>query len=93
MSSLLNTMPSTECQNIVKHLNRIQGQIGALKEYVSLHRSCDDVAHLLKSITTSFASVRSEIVEEMLMQQLSSKGKLQPAQRKQVRSIVSVLQK
>jgi DNA-binding FrmR family transcriptional regulator len=86
-------MASTECQDILKHLNRIQGQITALKEYITEYRSCDDVAHLLKSITTSFASVRSEIVAELLTQQLAPKGKLLPKQREHIRSIVSVLQK
>lgn len=81
-----------ECERILKHLNRIQGQISALRDYISEERSCEDVSHLLKSITTSFASVRSTIVEEMLVRELAA-GTLAPGAREQVRSIVSVLQK
>lgn len=81
-----------ECEKIVKHLSRIQGQITALKEYIEETRSCEDVAHLLKSITTSFASVRTDIVEAMIFQQLTN-NTLSEKKRPMIRSIVSVLQK
>lgn len=80
------------CDRLLKHLNRIQGQITALKGYISDERACEDVAHLLSSITTSFASVRSEIVEEMLMRELGTAAG-STVERGKVRSIVSVLKK
>jgi DNA-binding FrmR family transcriptional regulator len=55
-----------QCTKIIKHLNRIQGQIDALKGYLETKRSCEDVSHLTKSIVTSFNSVRANIIEEML---------------------------
>ena len=83
---------SAECGRILKHLKRIQGQITVLQDYIARERSCEDVAHLLKSVTASFASVRSDIVEEMLMRDLAS-GTLSSADRKKAHAIVSVLQK
>jgi DNA-binding FrmR family transcriptional regulator len=64
-------MPNANsCDDIVKHLNRIQGQIEALKKHVAEKRSCEDVAHLTKSIVTSFSSVRAGIIEHMLREEL-----------------------
>jgi DNA-binding FrmR family transcriptional regulator len=64
-------MPNANsCDDIVKHLNRIQGQIEALKKHVTAKRSCEDVAHLTKSIVTSFSSVRAGIIEHMLREEL-----------------------
>lgn len=83
---------NANCEQIRKHLRRIQGQLSALEGYVTEERSCEDISHLLKSITTSFASVRSSIVEEMLMRELDA-GNLKSNGRKHVRDIVSVLQK
>ncbi|MBP9751008.1 MAG: metal-sensing transcriptional repressor [Candidatus Peribacteraceae bacterium] len=81
-----------DCTNVLKHLNRIQGQIDALKGYISEQRSCDDVAHLLKSITTSFASARTEIVEQMLLQNAGVRA-LPSRDRAEMRTILSVLKK
>ncbi len=83
---------TNDCASILKHLNRIQGQIEALKGYVSEPRSCDEVAHLLKSITTSFASVRTAVVEQMLLQNPGIRT-LPSRDRDEMRSILSVLKK
>ncbi|MDD5055087.1 MAG: metal-sensing transcriptional repressor [Candidatus Peribacteraceae bacterium] len=66
-------MPKDNCAEIIKHLNRIQGQIDALKGYIEAKRSCEDVSHLTKSITTSFSSVRATIIEEMLTETFKEK--------------------
>ncbi len=66
-------MKNDKCAEIIKHLNRIQGQIDALKGYIEAKRSCEDVSHLTKSITTSFSSVRASIVEEMLAETFKEK--------------------
>lgn len=63
---------ANDCSSIVKHLNRIQGQIEALKNHVVEKRSCEDVAHLTKSIVTSFSSVRAGIIEHMLREELGA---------------------
>ncbi len=87
-----NPRQAPDCERVLRHLKRIQGQISALEEYVSEQRPCEDVAHLLKSITTSFASVRSEIVEEMIVRELAAET-LSSSDRVRLHSIVSVLQK
>ncbi len=80
------------CADILKHLNRIQGQIDALKGYISEQHPCEDVAHLLKSITTSFASARTEIVEQMLLKNAGVRA-LPSRDRAEMRTILSVLKK
>ncbi len=80
------------CANILRHIQRIKGQLSTLERYVEDGRDCDDVAHLLKSVTASFGSVRSAIAEEMLMRELAA-GRLHPRDRERARSIVSVLGK
>ena len=66
-------MNNDKCAQIIKHLNRIQGQIDALKGYIEAKRSCEDVSHLTKSILTSFSSVRANIIEEMLTESFKRK--------------------
>ncbi|MEI8230399.1 MAG: metal-sensing transcriptional repressor [Candidatus Peregrinibacteria bacterium] len=62
-------MRKDHCSQIIKHLNRIQGQIDALKGYIESQRSCEEVSHLTKSIFTSFTSVRAHIIEGMLCEE------------------------
>jgi len=66
-------MAKDNCALIIQHLNRIQGQIAALKGYIESKRSCEDVSHLTKSILTSFSSVRATIIEEMLTAEFAGK--------------------
>jgi DNA-binding FrmR family transcriptional regulator len=79
-------MPQDNCAKIIQHLNRIQGQIDALKRYIGSKRSCEDVSHLTRSITTSFSSVRATIIEEMLTEEFKKKMDAQG-----VRKLQSVL--
>ena len=51
-------MNNDKCAQIIKHLNRIQGQIDALKGYIEAKRSCEDVSHLTKSIHLIFLRSR-----------------------------------
>lgn len=68
----MQTSKSDGCTRIIAHLSRIQGQIDALKGYLEEKRSCEDVAHLTRSILTSFSSVRASILEEMLCEELGN---------------------
>ncbi len=65
-------MPTDDCTALIRHLSRIQGQIEALKGYLEEKRSCADVAHLTRSILTSFSSVRASILEAMLCEELGN---------------------
>jgi DNA-binding FrmR family transcriptional regulator len=65
-------MASEDCTRLIRHLSRIQGQIEALKGYLEEKRSCEDVAHLTRSILTSFSSVRASILQEMLCEEFGN---------------------
>ncbi len=67
--------PDRNCAKIIGHLNRIQGQITALKSYLENGRTCEDVSHLTRSILTSFTSVRASILEEMIREELPATRK------------------
>lgn len=77
-----------DCAKIVGHLNRIQGQIEALKGYLQEDRSCDDVSHLMRSILVSFDGARARIVEEMLRDEFP--GAMLPRKAKKLKSIVAM---
>jgi DNA-binding FrmR family transcriptional regulator len=66
----MNDADPDRCLRLIRHLSRIQGQIEALKGYLEERRSCEDVAHLTRSILTSFASVRAHILEKSLCDEL-----------------------
>ncbi|MDD4319587.1 MAG: metal-sensing transcriptional repressor [Candidatus Peribacteraceae bacterium] len=82
-------MTNDSCITIIKHLNRIQGQIDALKGYLETERPCEDVAHLTRSILTSFASVRASIIEETLTKELQRR-KLQPKEIERLHSVLTL---
>jgi DNA-binding FrmR family transcriptional regulator len=80
--------PPDRCIRLIRHLSRIQGQIEALKGYLEDKRSCEDVAHLTRSILTSFASVRASILEEMLCEELGDA--LPPRKAERLASLVAL---
>ena len=81
-------MQKDNCAKIVQHLNRIQGQIDALKGYIEAKRSCEDVSHLTKSIITSFSSVRASIIEEMLTEEFTDK--MEPREIERLHSVLAL---
>lgn len=54
------------CRAIVQHLNRIQGQIDALKDRIDRDPDCEAVLRQTRAITKSFASVQHAIARELL---------------------------
>lgn len=81
-------MSNDHCGQIIRHLNRIQGQIEALKGYIETKRSCEDVSHLTKSIVTSFTSVRANIIEEMLSQEFT--GMMKPKEIERLHAVLAL---
>ncbi len=61
---------SPNCEKIIHHLSRIQGQIDSLKRAVEDGNSCDDVAMLTNSILRSFDSARASIVETYILEDI-----------------------
>ena len=49
---------TTDCKSLVSHINRIKGQMEALKRSITEDDSCEEVTHLISSISASFESVR-----------------------------------
>ena len=82
-------MTDDHCSKLVLHLSRIQGQIEALKGYIASGRSCEEVAHLTRSILTSFSSVRSGIIENSLLSEMKEDG-LTPQKRTRFQSILAL---
>ncbi|MFA6039361.1 MAG: metal-sensing transcriptional repressor [Candidatus Peribacteraceae bacterium] len=76
------------CARLIGHLNRIQGQIDALKTYLEDGRPCEEVSHLTHSISTSFASARASIVEKMLRDEFP--GTHLPRKSARLKSIVAL---
>lgn len=78
------------CSAVIAHLNRIQGQIEALKKTIENDPDCQKVAHLTNSILKSFLSVRGNIVEEFLVQELSGDKTLSPEKRERLKELIAL---
>ena len=65
---------ATDCKTIVSHINRIQGQMDALKRSLEEEKSCDDIAHLVISICASCDSVRNRMIKHY-MKEIANNGK------------------
>jgi len=65
---------TTNCRDIVSHINRIKGQMDALKDAIEKEKSCADIAHLIISICASCDSVRNRMIQHYL-KEIVNKGK------------------
>ena len=74
------------------HINRIQGQIEALKAYVSDGKDCLEVATLTTSIAKSFDSLRFRTLEGYLIHQFSG-NEVSHKQHEQLRSLLNLYKK
>ena len=55
------------CDSNLKHLNRIEGQIKKLKEYIENGESCKNIAMLTKSISNSFESLKNRTMKNFIL--------------------------
>lgn len=62
------------CANLLPHLNRIEGQIRALKTKMEAEHDCSEIVQLALSATNSFKSFKSKLFEEFVKHELL-KGK------------------
>jgi len=72
MKCQLNKCNSKKCQNRfcesnLNHLNRIEGQIKKLKEYIETGESCKKIAMLTKSISNSFESLKNKTMKNFVL--------------------------
>lgn len=81
---------SPRCAQVLRHLNRIQGQIESLKKAVEAGQSCDDVAMLTTSILRSFDSARASIVENYIATEILGSKQLTTDKANKLTRIISL---
>lgn len=78
----------------VDHLNRIQGQIEALKKCVESDADCIDIATLTTSIAKSFDSLRNKTLEGSIINQVLKDGiNLSEKRKNQIQQIIKLYKK
>ncbi len=55
-------MQKDECKEILDHLNRIEGQLKAIKKYVQEKQDCETTLNLYSSFLQSAKSVKAKIL-------------------------------
>ena len=63
-------------KKMLHHINRIQGQINTLKEYIETDRECSDIAQLSTSIAKSFDTLRTKTLEGFIVTELLAKKEI-----------------
>ncbi len=82
--------PSPDCQKIINHLSRIQGQIDSLKRAVEAGNPCDEVAMLTNSILRSFDSARANIVETYILEEILGGKKVSADKAEKLSRVISL---
>ena len=55
------------CNSNMNHLNRIEGQIKKLKEYIKDGEDCKRIAMLMKSTSNSFESLKQKTMKNFVL--------------------------
>ncbi len=58
------------CTKLIPHLNRIEGQIKALKKALEEGKGCKDIVQLALSANNSFNSLKTKLLEEFVKMEL-----------------------
>jgi DNA-binding FrmR family transcriptional regulator len=78
----------------LNHLNRIQGQIVTLKEYIESDADCLDIAMLVTSIAKSFDALRSKTLEGSIVHQILNGGQeLSKEQKEKLSQVINLYKK
>jgi len=75
------------------HLNRIQGQIEALKKIIEDDSSCFDIAQLTTSVAKSFDSLRAKTLEGFILNHLLEGKELPPRKMEALQKIINLYKK
>lgn len=90
----INNVIRKRRKDTLNHLNRIQGQIETLKEYIDKDACCIDIAMLVTSIAKSFDSLRSKTLEGSIINQILNGGdRLSAQQKKQIQQVINLYKK
>ena len=80
-------------QETLAHINRIQGQIEALKKLISQGEECIKEASLATSIAKSFDALRFRTLEGFLIHQFHGGKGPSAGKREQLRGLLSLYKK
>ncbi len=58
----------SNCHQLINRLNRIQGQINKLKEYLENNAECEKISHLSTSTIKSLDSFKASLIEQLIQQ-------------------------
>lgn len=80
-------------KKLIHHLNRIQGQIDTLKEYINSDKDCSDIAMLTTSIVKSFDSIRAKTLEGYVIHELLEGQELTQKKKETIQKIIALYKK
>jgi len=82
-----------QCTQNIQHLNRIQGQIEALKKYIEDDKCCGEIAQLSTSIAKSFDTLRSNTLKNFILNEFVFDNKISAAKIKKMERIINLYKK
>ena len=81
------------CKESLNHLNRIEGQIRTLKNYIDEGRRCKDVAMLSASIAKSFDTLRARTLKNYFLNDVLEGKKMAEKQKEEIEQILKLYKK
>lgn len=76
----------------LNHINRLQGQLNKLKDYVEKDATCEEIAALTTSASKSFDALRVRTLEGFLLNEIVNK-KVNKKKIEQLRSLLNLHKK
>ena len=93
MKHCKNIKKTCDCENNLNHLNRIEGQIRALKKYIEEGKKRKDVAMLSASITKSFDTLRARTLKNFVLNDILDGAKISIKKEKEIEEILKLYKK
>lgn len=84
---------SEDCKKLISHINRIQGQMNALKKYLDEDEDCRKVVDLSLSIGKSFDSFKASLFESFVRREFVAQGKLEEEDLEYMENLLRFLKK
>ena len=82
-----------DCKRLISHINRIQGQLNTLKDYLSDVEDCNKVVDLSLSVDKSFDTFKANLFESFIEREFISKGKLEEGDMVYVKNLLRFVKK
>ncbi len=84
-------MNKDKCAPLVNHLSRIQGQLTALKGYITDKKDCQKVAALTLSAEKSFESLKMKLIESFIKSEFLKKDALTAREQKKLNDLLKLV--